>query len=144
MKSEDLDSYSKPLIGLNLVSVEKKDHSWFFAFGEGDSIVTEGPWRLVSEERIAVTSEDQGQQFGLPKPVNAAERALSCLTGRTVTGTGITEFSGDLTVEFSGRVLLQFLQISCGYESWRLHIRGSETICTGGGDIAHFPAGQAT
>jgi hypothetical protein len=131
-------SYCEPLIGHHLLSVEKKDHSWFFVFAHDVSVITESPWRLISDERIVVTSEDDGHQFGLLTPVDAAERVLSAVAGRTVEAASISEFSGDLSIEFSGQVHLQLLQMSCGYESWRLHFRGSETICMGGGEIAHF------
>jgi len=42
-------------------------------------------------------------------------------------------------MKLSGRAQLQMLQMSCGYESWRLFVGDSETICTGGGAIARFP-----
>ena len=139
VKSEELDSYSKPLIGHQLMSVEKKDYSWFFRFAGDISVATESPWRLINDDRVVVTSEDHGRQFGLSEPVDAASRLLSSIVGRTVEAAAISASSGDLTIEFSRRAQLQLLQMSCGYESWRLSVRGSETICTGGGDIAYFP-----
>ena len=72
----EYESYCEPLIGHQLLSIKKKDYSWFFVFGEEVSLVTESPWRLISEERIIVASQDHGQQFGLPKPVDAAEGVL--------------------------------------------------------------------
>jgi len=121
---DELDSYCRPLIGLQLSSVEKRDHSWIFSFEADTTVRTESLWRLMSEARIVVTSEDDGHRFGLPEPVEAA--AISASTG-------------DLTIEFSGRVQLELLQTSCGYESWSLSAQGSETICTGGGDLAIVP-----
>lgn len=131
--------YSKPLIGHELLSVEKMDHTWFFRFTGEITVATESLWRLLEKGRIVVTSEDHGQQFGLPEPVDAAERVAGSTVHRTVEAAGISPSSGDLTIEFSGRAHLQLLQTSSGYESWRLSVQGSETICTGGGDIAHFP-----
>ncbi|HTG14456.1 MAG TPA: hypothetical protein VK747_04215 [Blastocatellia bacterium] len=139
MSSEELNSYGDPLIGHQLVSVEKKDYSWFFRFSGEVSVATESAWRLINEDRIVVTSEDHGHQFGLPDPVDAASIVLSSIGGRKVEAAAISACSGDLTIEFNGCAQLQLLQMSGGYESWRLFVRDSETICTGGGEIAHFP-----
>ena len=136
--SSELNFYSSPLIGHQLMSVEKKDYSWFFRFDGDVSVATDSPWRLFNEVRIVVTSEDDGHRFGLPDPVNAASIALSTIVGRKVESAVISECSGDLTIEFSGRAQLQLLQMSGGYESWRLIAGDSETICMGGGELAHF------
>jgi hypothetical protein len=140
IKTLSNNSYSKPLIGQTLRSVEKKDYSWFFVFADEISIVTEGPWRFLSADGIVVTSEDDGHQFGLPAPVDAADRVLTGISRKTVVAASIIPSTADLIVDFGSQVHLQFLQMSCGYESWRLYIRGSETICMGGGDIAYFQA----
>ena len=113
-------------------------YTWFFEFADDIAISTESPWRFMSAEGIVVTSEDHGHQFGLPAPVDAAERVLARVTGQAVVAASIIRRTGDLSIEFDQQLHLQFLQMSCGYESWRLHIRGNETICTGGGDIAFF------
>jgi hypothetical protein len=123
------------------VSVEKKDYSWFFMFTEGVSVATESPWRLINEGRIVVTSEDDGHQFGLPQPVDAASNVREALRGRTVEAAAICESSGDLIITFSEQAQLQVLQMSGEYESWRLSHVGGETICCGGGEIAHFARG---
>ncbi len=140
MKSEGPDTHGRPLIGRQLLSVDKKDYSWFFGFGTGVSLATESPWRLIEQGRIVVSSEDHGHQFGLPAPVDAAREALSRAAGRTVEAVSVNSDSGDLMVQFPERAYLQLLQLSSGYESWRLSVDGSESICMGGGDIAHFPS----
>lgn len=139
MNLAELDSYIKPLIGSQLMSVDKIDYSWFFRFAGDFTVATESLWRFIDEGRIVVTSEDHGQRFGLPGPVNAAAAVLSSIVDRKVEVAGISESSGDLTIEFNGRAELQLLQMSSGYESWRLSAQGTETICTGGGKIVHFP-----
>jgi hypothetical protein len=139
MDELDNNSYCKPLVGLRLRSVEATGPVWSFVFAEDISILDVAPWRLLDGERIIVTSEDHGHPFGLPAPVDAVERVLAVVSGKTVVAAYITRTTSDLIVDFGGGVHLQCLQMSCGYESWRLEIRGSETICTGGGSIAHFP-----
>jgi hypothetical protein len=136
--SDELDLFSKPLIGQQLKSIEKHDYTWCFNF-TGDVLVsTESSWRLIDKDHIVVTSDDHGQQFGLPVPVDAVSRTLSCTVNRNVEAATISPLSGDLIIEFHGQVQLQFLQMSCGYESWHLYFKGSETHCTGGGTIVHF------
>lgn len=141
MNQEELRVYSKPLIGHRLISVEKLDHTWFFKFAGDITVATESLWRLLAEGRIAVTSEDHGHQFGLPKPVDAAERVLVTTTGLAVVAAEISQPTGDLIINFGGQVQLQLLQDSCGYEAWRLSAQGHEIICTGGGYLSHFPRG---
>src|SRR5687768_6552513 len=114
------------LVAKQLLVVEKRDYTWFFGFSGNVSVSTESPWRLINEDRIVVTSEDDGHQFGLSEPVDAASRLLSSIVGRTVGAAAIDASSGDLTIEFDGRARLQLLQMSCGYESWRLSAPGSE------------------
>ena len=130
------------LVGHTLRTVEQRDHSWFFIFGDEMSIVTESPWRFITPECIFVTSEDHGHPFGLPAPVDAAARVMSRLDSVRVSAASIHEITGDLHVYFGPEVYLEFLQMSGGYESWRLYIRGAETICMGGGELAHFEKPQ--
>jgi hypothetical protein len=84
MNPADYKSDCQPLVGQTLRSVEKKDYSWFFVFADDISIVTESTWRLLSEDGIIVTSEDHGHQFGLPAPVDAAERVLAGVSRKAV------------------------------------------------------------
>lgn len=138
LKPEELNSYTKPIIGHKLLSVEKIDYTWGFSFGDDVSVWTEAAWRLIIEDHIAVTSEDHGQLFGLREPVDAGSSLLSRTIGFTVEAASI--YTGDLVIDFGGQVQLQLLQLSSGYESWRFSIQGVETICMGGGEIAHFPS----
>jgi len=133
------DSHAKPLIGRQLLSVEKKDYTWFFGFGDGTSLATESPWRLIDQNRIVVGSEDHDQQFGRPAPLDATREVLSCAGGLRVEAASIAAGSGDLSIRFCGGTYLQLLQLSVGFESWRLSTEGGEIICTGGGNIAHCP-----
>lgn len=55
--------------------------AWLVSFGDAHGIVVECPWRLIHDGPIAVSSEDHRQQYGLPAPVDAAERASSLLAG---------------------------------------------------------------
>ncbi len=139
MDELDNNSYCKPLVGMRLRSVEVNGPVWSFVFDDDISILDVAPWRLLDGERIVVTSEDHEHPFGLPVPVDAVERVLAVVSRKTVVAAYITRTTSDLIVDFGENVHLQCLQMSCGYESWRLAVHGSETICTGGGGIQHFP-----
>src|SRR5712691_600922 len=129
----------KSFIRQSLQRVEKKDYTWFFIFGDSLHVDTESPWRLVTADGIAVTSEDHKQQFGLPEPVDAAERVTSQLATLQVQSVACDAKTGDFFISFAERLYLHFLQMSCGYESWRITTTRGQSICMGGGEIAFFP-----
>jgi hypothetical protein len=122
------------LVGRQLKVVEKKDYSWFFTFDDGSSIATESFWRLITTDGVAVTSEDHGQQFGLPAPVDAAELAKTKIGGTTVDRFTLDEQTGDLSICFSDKTL-QFVTTSAGYEGWRTVHGSQEIVCGGGGRL---------
>lgn len=105
-------------------------------FADGIYIVTESPWRFLTLDGIAVTSEDHGHQFGLPAPVDAAERVLASVSNSLVVAACITRPAADLILNFGGGAYLQFFQMSSGYEAWRRFVYGEQIICTGGGIVS--------
>ena len=127
------------LVGERLIEAAKKDYSWFFTFAGGGSIVTESGWRLITKVGIDVASEDHGQIFGLKEPVDAGTRALTATKQKKIMDFRIAEGTSDLLVKFEDDVSLEFLNLSCGYESWRAQHDGEEVICMGGGQLAIFP-----
>ena len=136
MRATETTSSCEPLLGCALLSLEKKDYSWFFHFGERITIENESAWRFIADGHILVSSEDHGHQFGLPSPVDAVAETLSRTARRVVHTAFIDDVTGDLHLDFEGDMQLQFLQMSSGYESWRLSLPGAEIICGGGGRLA--------
>lgn len=146
---KELASYCQPLIGHMLRSVEKVDSTWCFRFTSDITIGTEAQWRLMIKERMVITSEDDGQPFGLPEPVDAARIVMAKIGNHTIDSATISTSTGDLMIELSERAQLQLLQLSSGYEAWQIWVRWAkaddslvsetETLCMGGGDIAHYP-----
>lgn len=136
VKRTEYSVFAQPLVGHRLRSLENRDYSWFFVFADDLSVVTEFPWRFIADGCIAITSEDDGHQFGLPAPVDAAEMVLHRTSGQDVIAASIDPDTGDLSIEFSGMLRLQLLQMSAGYGAWRIYAPGAEVVCTGGGDIA--------
>jgi hypothetical protein len=111
---EEAEEYCRPIVGNELISVERLDYSWFVTFGGGATVATEALWRLLAEGRIVVTSEDHGHQFGLPEPVDAAAVLLARARDGRTTGATIALATGDLTIDFGDGMQLQFLQTSSG------------------------------
>ncbi len=62
--------------GATLVSAEAYEFLWAFRFSDRVTVTTQSIWRVLTADRIAVTSEGHQQQFGLPAPVDAAKRAF--------------------------------------------------------------------
>lgn len=116
-------------------SVEKLDYAWSFRFDEPLVVLTEAHWRLIASEGIVVSSEDDGQQFGLPQPVNAAEQVRQAVGSSKVSQAIVNAQTGDLRIEFANGRWLEILQMSSGYEAWRAHTAMGEAICMGGGQL---------
>jgi hypothetical protein len=127
------------LVGRTVTRIEKVDYTWFFKFDDDSSIATEGSWRLISVSRIAVTSEDHGHPFGLPAPVDAAQITMLEVGGKVIERFEVDERTGDLSLFFGETgAVVQFLQLSCGYENWRTHHGSQDVFCTGGGSLVMF------
>jgi hypothetical protein len=126
------------LIGRRIKDIENKDYSWFFFLDDGSTVGTESVWRLITAKGIAVTSEDDGQPFGLPVPVNAAARVKDAVGQNPITRFELEKATSDLVLHFSNDTTIEFLNLSCGYEGWRTVHGAQEVICMGGGGLTEF------
>ena len=126
------------LVGRSLTEVVRYEHSWAFVFGPSESICTSAFWRLVTSERIIVTSEDDGHPFGLGFPVDARKWVLDTIGSAKVVRASIENVTSDLVVVFDDRGELHFLNTSCGYESWTANRGAFQTICMGGGGVSSW------
>jgi len=131
-----MSSLCEPLVGKSLQSLQKMYYSWFFRFGGGVTVATESEWRFIADGHILVTSSDHGHQFGLPSPVDAVAQVITRAGSHVVRAASISEITGDLHIDFEADLQLQLLQMSSGYESWRLSAPGLSVICGGGGRLA--------
>jgi hypothetical protein len=139
MSQQEEMTYADILEGHQVISISKIDYTWFFKFSDTISITTDGYWRIINENRIAITSEDEGQLYGNAEPIEGAEKAQHITEKKVVKTASIDSITGDLRIIFtSDGVELQFLQLSSGHESWCLIHDGSETICLGGGGIERY------
>jgi len=118
----------KNLIGTRLESVERLDYDWSLRFEAGSSLMFQSLWRLVSEAAIEVTSEDDGQQFGLKTPVNAAELLKTKVGEQRISDVRIDDATSDLTFHFGQSLRLEVISTSSGYEAWSLHLKEVQII----------------
>jgi hypothetical protein len=126
------------LLKRRLQSVLRREHDWVFTFDGAATLAVECLWRLIDDGRIRLTSEDDGQRFGLPAPVVAAEEAGRCLVGASVESVALREGILDLELRFDTGHVLQVLPTSGGYEAWNAGHRGKQFIAVGGGELAIF------
>lgn len=110
---------------------------WRFAFGEDAAVRldVETCWRIIRAGRVVLTSEDDGQKFGLPGPIDAAETATETLSGAKATDLHIDRRTGDLKLSFGPDLILDVWTSSSGYENWRARFTtdGDEVTLIGGG-----------
>jgi hypothetical protein len=125
-----------------LQSVLRRDYDWVFSFDDEAALVVSCLWRLIEEERICFTSEDEGQQFGLPAPVDAAAELNRRIANATVEDVVLRDNTLDLELRFNTGHILQVIPDSSGYEAWIAHDRDKQFIAVGGGELAIF-GGQA-
>jgi hypothetical protein len=93
-------------------------------------------WRLTESGRIRLTSDDDGQQFGLPAPVEAAAELSRILVGAVVEAVQLREGVLDVLIRFSTGQTLKVIPISSGYEAWIASKGSRQVIAVGGGELA--------
>lgn len=111
--------------------------AWKFRFSSGAEITSECLWRIFASDRICVTSEDHGQHFGLPEPVDACAQ-LRAMCAAKIESIVLPRGTSDLTLRFRDAAELQFIATSGGYEAWQLrHPRAGLFVAQGGGTVCH-------
>ena len=136
--SDLVSAFQADLIG-RPCRIERREQDWAFDLGQGWDIAVSCHWRLVSNEGIAVTDEDDGQWFGLSEPVNSAARANDLIEGATIMSAEVDRLTADLSLSFSNGFRLDLIANSAGYENWQCSYStgdGSGTaIALGGGEL---------
>ncbi|MEM7316355.1 MAG: DUF6188 family protein, partial [Planctomycetota bacterium] len=105
------------LIQQRLLAANRRDHDWLFAFARESKLVVECLWRLVEGKRIRLTSLDDGQQLGLPTPVDAEHEINSRLVNASVVTVTLRD-TLDLQLTFDTGHILEIIPDSSGYEAW--------------------------
>ena len=107
-----------------------------FNFDRDAGVVVNCLWRLVESGRIRFTSQDQGQLFGLPAPVDAAFEVNQRLADASIEAVELRQGLLDLDITFSTGHVLNIIPDSSGFEAWVLHRGDTQFIAVGGGDLA--------
>jgi hypothetical protein len=123
-------------IGLHCTNVVRfAAESWRFEFDGQTILDVRCPWRIVAKGRIALGNADDGQQFGLPSPVDARQEALKLFADRIARVT-IREDTADLTLELDRGTQLEVFNSSSGYEGWECSSKnGLLLVARGGGEL---------
>jgi len=110
--------------------------TWSFRFGEGVEIRADCAWRLIDGGQIALSSEDHGQQYGHPAPVDAEAQCRSRIVALKIQSAAVREDTRDIVIIFESGARLEIVPISSGYESWQIAAPdGTQTIAQGGGNL---------
>lgn len=122
--------------------ITRREADWSFDFGRRLSIAVSVPWRVVTADGIAHGDEDDGQWFGLAKPVDGEARTNELLSRQKVIGVELDGQTADLRVVFDGGARLDFFNNSSGYEGWQASVPAGGKELTiialgGGGLTAH-------
>ena len=124
--------------------VEKTGRLRQFMFEDGDATLNlECPWRLLLNGAIAFGGDDDGQQFGLPAPLDGVKATEKLLSGSLVSLVEIREGCSDLSLTFQNGVRLEAFNSSAGYEGWTCSGKGGVTVVAQGSGIYRYGS-QAT
>lgn len=136
MESENL--IQNGIVGHPCTGVIKLEVGWNLIFGGGSSSLNlECPWRLSVGGNIQFGNEDDGQQFGLPEPVDGISLAKRLITEALVSSVIVRPGTGDLTIDFDNGTCLEAFNHSGGYESWIWSSAdGTEVVAGGGGRMS--------
>ena len=70
-----------------------------FNFKNDISLFASTLWRLLKDDQIVKVSADHGQQFGLPKPVDASNELSKMLTGQTLINIQVKKNTADIILK---------------------------------------------
>ena len=120
------------------VTYDKDTDSWNFVFEENIAFSTQTIWRLLKNKNIKWVSLDNGQQFGLPIPVNLVEKLTSELTDKRLVEIKVKQDTADLLLSLTDNLEIEIFISSSGYESYNFSVDKKNYIGMGSGDIAIF------
>lgn len=98
----------------------------------------ECPWRILQQARTTLSSDDHGQQYGLPAPINAAAEATKLLSAVDIDAAQLRAGTNDILIDFSDDVRLEIIPISSGYEGWQMMIRSVQSSSPGVAGKSHL------
>ncbi|HMI80138.1 MAG TPA: hypothetical protein VK484_15170 [Ferruginibacter sp.] len=118
------------------VTFDKDADFWLFSFADKIYASSSGFWRLLEKNKIVFVSLDNGQQFGLPKPIDLVEELNKILTGKCLTKIEVINDTFDLMLSLTDELQFEIYIASSGYETYDFSINNKRYIGLGSGDIA--------
>ncbi len=117
---------------------DKDADSWSFVFADRIYFNIQTIWRLFDNKKIKRVSLDNGQQFGLPQPIDLAPEINEYLIGKKILEIKVKQDTGDLILTLTDNLQIEILITSSGYESYNFTIDNKNYIGLGSGDIAIY------
>jgi hypothetical protein len=128
------------LIGKRCTAVTAPDdnpaNATLFEF-EDAVFYVETTWRTSVSGRLYRTRADDGQKYGLERPVDTRADAAELLVGRAIARITVDLLRGDVSVEMEGERLLEFITDS-HYEPWQFTAPGQNYFAASGGEVMHI------
>ena len=90
----------------------------------------------MKKNKIILVSNDNGQQFGLPKPLILIEELSKVLKGNRLMKIEVIKDTFDLTLTLTDDFKIEIFISSSGYETYDFSINSKRYIGLGSGDIA--------
>ncbi len=130
------------MVGRVITGVQHIEASqWSFTVEPSLGVGVECPWRILDADRIAISSEDHSQQYGLTARLDAASIATNLLASRPITRIEVRERTADLLLDFEGHFRLEVIPFSTGYESWNIFgPSGFHVVAQGSGQLCIWSA----
>lgn len=129
------------LIGKTFKTLECREHDWLVTFGGDVALTVACLWRLLEDQRVRFTSNDDGQQFGLPATIDAAAEVNRRIGGAKVKSVELRVGTLDVDLGFSTGHRFQIIPDSSGYEAWEANLNGTSLVAVGGGELTTFREG---
>jgi hypothetical protein len=111
-------------------SITRREYDWVLVFDRDVNLVVACLWRLVEKGRIRLTSLDDGQQFGLPVPLDMVDEVTQRLALASISRVELREGLLDLDIHFN-----------TGHEAWNLS-RGPQQYLAVVVEIWQFGVGK--
>ncbi|MGB4774418.1 MAG: hypothetical protein WBP45_04545 [Daejeonella sp.] len=109
---------------------------WRFSFTDKIYASSSGFWRLLKSNKIIFVSFDNGEQFGLPEPIDLAVELNKILEGKYLTKIEVLKDTFDLVLTLTDDLKLEIFIASSGYETYDFSLNAKRYIGLGSGDIA--------
>ena len=122
----------------NSVSYDKDGDSWRFSFSDNINFIAQTIWRVLKNKKIQWVSLDNGQQFGLPNPINLIDKLTSELKGKHLLEIIVKPNTADLLLNLTDNLQIEIFISSSGYESYNFSINKKNYIGMGSGEIAIY------